>query len=177
LVAFAIVNFISSSLIYADGGSNGMLMVLRLLNTLMGFLGIISLMGMLIGIPVSIIFFTRRETIQGTFDPRSGKGDASIVPEEIKHWSWGGFVLGLIWGVYHQVWIAFLLFVPFINFVVALYLGMKGKELAWRKNTWTSVDVFKASQKKWDTVAIILFVLAIILMILPFALAGMSFGP
>lgn len=142
----------------------------HVLNIAMGFLGVIAFLGMLIGVPVSCLFFSRREPMQGSFDPRSGKGDASIVPEEIKTWSWGGFALGLVWGLYHQVWISLLLLVPFANFIVLIYLGMKGKELAWRKNVWVSLEAFKASQKKWDTVGVVLFVLGLVLMILPFVL-------
>lgn len=78
------------------------------------------------------------------------------VPSEIMKWNWAAFFLNWIWGTYHRVWISYLVFVPFINIFAVFYLGIKGNELAWRANSFTSVQEFLDSQKKWQIAAILI---------------------
>jgi len=105
----------------------------------------------------------KRDLADGSsFDQRSGKGVASVVPEEIKGWSWGAAGLTWIWGIYHNVWISLLSFIPLVNLVMIVYLGLKGNELAWRSNKWTSVEEFKTAQGKWQTWGIIFFILGVL---------------
>ena len=87
----------------------------------------------------------------------SGQGNDAVVPAEIMGWSWGAFLLNWIWAISHRVWIGLLTFVPGIGFLVALYLGSKGNELAWRSKRWDSVESFRATQRRWRNAAFIYF--------------------
>ncbi len=40
--------------------------------------------------------------------------------------------------------------VPYLGFLVAIYLGIKGRELAWRNKRWQSVEHFKRVQRLWS---------------------------
>lgn len=79
----------------------------------------------------------------------SGMGKASVVPEEIKGWNWGAFLLNWIWGIGNSTFIALLMFVPLVNVVMMFVLGAKGNEWAWQNRTWRDVAHFKSVQKKW----------------------------
>jgi hypothetical protein len=94
----------------------------------------------------------------------SGQGELATVPEEVKGWSWGAFVLTWIWGIFNKVWLAFLMFIPFPLFGLAwaIVLGIKGNEWAWRNKKWDSIEHFKSTQKKWNTAGIIVFVVSVV---------------
>lgn len=82
-------------------------------------------------------------------DNTSGHGPASTVPPEIDRWNWGAFLLHWIWGIGNRTWIALLMFVPFVNFVVMLMLGFRGSAWAWRNRRWDSVEQFRRVQRRW----------------------------
>lgn len=95
----------------------------------------------------------------------SGMGKDSVVPDEIKGWSWGAFLMNWIWGIGNSTFRALLVFVPFVGLVMIFVLGAKGNEWAWRNRTWRDVEHFKSTQKKWRNAGIIL-VLVIMPMII-----------
>lgn len=97
----------------------------------------------------------------------SGMGKASIVPEEIKGWNWGAFLMNWIWGIGNSTFIALLMFVPLVNFVMLFVLGAKGNEWAWKNRTWRDVDHFKSTQKKWRNAGLIIFFVLIPFMLIP----------
>jgi type II secretory pathway pseudopilin PulG len=97
-----------------------------------------------------------------TFDPRSGAGPASVIPNEILGWNWGAAFLNWIWGLFNGVYIALLVFIPFVNIVFWIVLGVKGNEWAWRNKKWASVEAFKSTQRKWNIAGIIVLVLPIV---------------
>ncbi len=107
----------------------------------------------------------------------SGLGKKSILPPELKRWNWGAFLLSWIWGIGNSVFIALLMFVPFVNFFMPFVLGAKGNKWAWQKRTWRDVDHFKSTQKKWAIWGLLfwLFWLLLIPAIL-FPLFGMMKG-
>ena len=86
----------------------------------------------------------------------SGMGKASVVPEDIKGWNWGAFLLNWIWGIGNSTFIALLMFVPLVNIVMMFVLGAKGNEWAWQNRTWRDVAHFKSAQKKWRNAALVL---------------------
>jgi len=86
----------------------------------------------------------------------SGEGRAIIPPSGVKGWSWGAFLLNWIWGLGNKTWIALLCFVPYVGFLVAIYLGIKGRELAWCNKRWDSIEHFNRVQKRWSVWALIL---------------------
>lgn len=97
----------------------------------------------------------------------SGKGKDSVVPEEIKGWNWGAFLLNWIWGIGNSTFIALLMFVPLVNFVMIFVLGAKGNEWAWKNRTWRDVEHFKSTQKKWRNAGLILIFVILPLMLIP----------
>jgi len=86
----------------------------------------------------------------------SGAGSSVIPPQGVKGWSWGAFLLNWIWAVSNKTWIGLLCLVPYIGFVFCIYLGIKGRELAWRNKRWDSLEHFNRVQKKWSVVAAVL---------------------
>lgn len=90
----------------------------------------------------------------------SGQGglfDSSVpVPEEIKGWNWGGFLLAPFWPVSNRVGIGLLAWVPIVGFWMAIALGVKGNEWAWKSRRWQSIDQFKTHQKRWAIAGIVL---------------------
>ena len=79
----------------------------------------------------------------------SGGGSSAVVPAEIDRWNWGAFLLNWIWGIGNSTFIAFLMFVPFVNMVMPFVLGAKGSAWAWRNKRWENVEAFKTTQRKW----------------------------
>lgn len=81
--------------------------------------------------------------------PSPGKAAVDL-PPGVKGWSWGAFLLNWIWALGNKTWWGTLAMVPYLGFLVALYLGFKGRELAWRNNKWASYEAFDAAQKRWS---------------------------
>ena len=100
----------------------------------------------------------------------SGQGSAAVLPPELDRWNWGAMLMNWIWGLGNKTYIALLMFVPVVNFVMPFVLGAKGNEWAWRNRRWDSVEHFQATQRKWTKWGAILVLLAI-----P-GVVGMFFG-
>lgn len=79
------------------------------------------------------------------------KLEKTVLPEGIKGWSWGAFLLNWIWAISNKTWIGLLCFVPVVGIVMPFILGFKGREWAWENNSWESVEHFNRVQKKWST--------------------------
>jgi len=93
---------------------------------------------------------------------RPGQIDQEM-PEGVKGWSWGAFLLNWIWAIGNRTWIGLLALIPYIGFLVAIWLGFKGREMAWRAGGWQSLDHFNRVQKNWSRwgVGILLAVFAL----------------
>lgn len=85
----------------------------------------------------------------GLGENTSGQGKSAEVPVDIVRWNWGAFLLNWIWGLGNNTFIALLMFVPLVNFVMPFVLGAKGSEWAWQNKRWESVEEFQAIQRKW----------------------------
>ncbi len=89
----------------------------------------------------------------------SGQGglfDISLaVPAEIKGWNWGAFFLTPFWLVSNRVWIGFLALVPIVGFWMAIAMGIKGNEWAWKSRRWESIEQFNTHQKRWAIAGVI----------------------
>lgn len=97
----------------------------------------------------------------------SGMGKDSVVPEEIKCWNWGAFLLNWVWGIGNSTYIALLMFVPFVNFVMLFILAAKGNEWAWKNRTWRDVQHFKSTQKKWRNAGFVFILIFFSLLLIP----------
>jgi len=96
----------------------------------------------------------------------SGQGNLAVVPEEIKKWNWGAFLLNWIWGIGNNVWIALLCLIPYVNIIMIFVLGAKGSEWTWQKKRWDSIEHFKNVQKKWAIAGLVLFIFGIVMVII-----------
>lgn len=88
------------------------------------------------------------------------------LPEGIRGWSWGAFLLNWVWAIGNRTWIGLLALIPYVNIVVAIILGIKGREWAWKNKKWESVEHFNRVQRKWSiwgvAVVLILAVIAVV---------------
>jgi hypothetical protein len=96
----------------------------------------------------------------------SGQGESATVPEEVKGWSWGAFVLTWIWGVCNGVLISLLCLIPVFNIAWAFVLGFKGNEWSWRNKKWDSIEHFKSTQRSWNIAGIILFAISMVALVI-----------
>ncbi|MBM3450016.1 MAG: hypothetical protein FJX78_03380 [Armatimonadetes bacterium] len=79
----------------------------------------------------------------------------------INGWSWGGFAFNCIFligmkqtllgiGYLIVVWI------PVVPIVAIVYLGLKGRAIAWKKRQWQGFDDFQKCMRIWDKWGIII---------------------
>lgn len=88
----------------------------------------------------------------------SGGGKDIEIPEGIRGWSWGAFLLNWIWAIGNRTWIGLFAFFPYVGLIFALVLGFKGREWAWRNKRWESYEHFEAAQKRWSFWGVLLIV-------------------
>lgn len=72
------------------------------------------------------------------------------LPDGVKGWSWGAFFLNGIWAIGNRTWIGLLAFVPYLGWLVAIWLGFKGREMAWKNRKWDSLEHFNRVQRRWS---------------------------
>jgi uncharacterized membrane protein YeaQ/YmgE (transglycosylase-associated protein family) len=99
---------------------------------------------------------------QGYAANTSGTGSTAVVPPGVAGWNWGAFLLNWIWSIGNSVWIGLLALVPYAGLIMAIVLGIKGSEWAWQHRRWESVEQFKATQRVWAIVGLIVFLLSLI---------------
>lgn len=92
--------------------------------------------------------------------------DNGPLPDELRGWNWGAFLLGWIWAVGHNVWIGLIALVPGAQLVMAIVLGIKGNEWAWQNRQFRSLEDFKETQKLWTKWGIIAAVASTLLSII-----------
>ena len=88
----------------------------------------------------------------------SGGGNSVILPPGVKGWSWGAFLFNWLWAVFNSTWIGLLALIPYVGLIVSIYLGIKGRELAWRNKRWDSLEHFNRVQRRWSAWGLILIV-------------------
>ncbi|MBH8553924.1 serine/threonine protein kinase [Nostocaceae cyanobacterium CENA357] len=79
-----------------------------------------------------------------------------VVPDEIQGWNWGAFLLPWLWLWTNQVWLGLFCFVPQIGWVMAIAMGAKGNEWAWKSRQWRSIEQFKAHQRGWAITGVLI---------------------
>ena len=82
-------------------------------------------------------------------------------------WSWGAFSLTWLWGVVNKVWLSLAFLIPGVNLIIGLplgiYLGVKGRRLAFEAKKFNNIEDFRATQKAWDTWGAISFAVSMLL--------------
>lgn len=61
----------------------------------------------------------------------------------------GAFLLNWIWALNHRYYLGLLCLVPCVGFFMAIYMGIKGNEIAWNSGRFSSVQDMKACQSIW----------------------------
>lgn len=87
--------------------------------------------------------------IKSKAENSSGMGENSVIPDEIKGWSWGGFLWGWVWSIGNKTWIGLLALIPYLGFIMNIVLGIYGREWAWKNKKWENIEQFKKIQKRW----------------------------
>ena len=102
----------------------------------------------------------------------SGQGSLAVIPREIQGWNWGAFLLNWIWAIGNSVWLGLLALIPYVGFVMAIVLGVKGSEWAWQRKKWDSIEHFKRTQRKWAWwgLGVVIAVLVIVVIVVVVAL-------
>lgn len=88
------------------------------------------------------------------------------LPDGVQGWCWGGFLLNVIWAIRFRVWLGILALVPFVGIGACFWLGFKGRELAWRKGNWASIEEFNQSQRRWSIAGAVLLVAGVAINVL-----------
>jgi len=117
--------------------------------------------------------------VRSTFSKENDSGTRDgALPEELRGWNWGAFLLDFAWGVGNRVWwaaaviavwlVVFLTPIPaplkFAILVgVKVLLGFKGNEWMWRSRQWESPEQFKLVQHMWMNWGVILTIIFVIL--------------
>lgn len=84
------------------------------------------------------------------------------LPEEIRHFNWGAFLLNWIWGIMHKKYITLVYFpaclIPVIGpLAVSLWFGFAGNKWVWDSQKGESPDQFNEIQRGWVRLWLILF--------------------
>ena len=97
-----------------------------------------------------------------TTENTSGMGRDAEIPDGVKGWSWGAFMFNWIWAVSNRTWIGLFALLPYVGFLMAVALGIKGREWAWRNKKWESVEHFQRVQRRWSLWSLLIFGIAIV---------------
>lgn len=104
------------------------------------------------------IYTTPKSDVSIEAENNSGQGAVEHIPEGVKGWSWGAFLLNWIWAIGNKTWIGLLAFLPYVGFIFAIILGIKGRQWAWQNKRWKSVEHFQGVQRKWSFWGVLLVV-------------------
>lgn len=84
-------------------------------------------------------------------------------------WNWGAFFCPGVWSFFHGAyvwgilyWVLFLVFFP-ASWGVAIYLGVKGNEIALNKRTYKDAFDFEGTEKAWQYWGGAIFTLVLII--------------
>jgi hypothetical protein len=104
--------------------------------------------------------------VQDTYaqsENNSGGGKDVVPPDGVAGWSWGAFLWSWIWAISNRTWIGLLALIPYLGFIFAIYLGIKGRELAWRNKRWENLEHFNRVQRAWSRWGAIIYIGAAVL--------------
>lgn len=97
----------------------------------------------------------------------SGPADKAVNVEEedrmkLEKWNWGAFLLAPFWTLSNRLekW-TILTFIPGVNLVAVIYLGLHGNRLAYDKSDIRNIEDFMVLQGQWNKWAIRIFWLGI----------------
>jgi len=85
-------------------------------------------------------------------------------------WSWGAFMMGPFFLIavrkyVHLLWYL-LSIIPIVPLVIAIFLGLKGRELAAESKSFANRDEYRGFMKAFDHAGFITFIIMIVLLVL-----------
>ena len=102
----------------------------------------------------------------------SGMGTGYIAPPQAQGWTFGGCIPWGLFGFFNgsTLWGVLGLVAHFtgLSLVYAIYIGIKGKELAWQNRRFDSMHQFEETMKAWNKWGIIVTVIEVVLLVLYF---------
>ena len=105
---------------------------------------------------------------QGYGGNNSGTGPSATLPAELRGLNWGAFCLGWIWGIAHKTWLSFLLFVPYLGWIMSFVLLFKGNEWAWQNRRFSSIQEFRDVERAWTIWGLVILGIQILFTIIWF---------
>lgn len=87
-------------------------------------------------------------------------------------WNWGAFFLNWIWALNHKYYLGLLSLVPCVGFFMAIYMGIKGNQIAWESGRFPDVEEMKKCQAIWAKWGVIIFCVACALQIVNIMMTG-----
>ena len=86
------------------------------------------------------------------------------IPEKIKKWNWGAFLLFPFWLAHYRVWKGIFLFIIplFGPIIVPFWIGANGNQIAWKKSRYQSVDLFLKRQKYWSIAGFVFWIVVLL---------------
>ena len=96
----------------------------------------------------------------------SGTGATAVLPDQLRGFNWGAFLMNWLWAVNHATWLGLLCFVPYAGVVMQFMLGFKGNEWAWQNRKWDSIEHFQETQKVWTKWGVGLLIVGFVLGVL-----------
>jgi hypothetical protein len=87
------------------------------------------------------------------------------IPPELDRWNWGAFLLGWIWGIGNNTYVALLALIPGVNVIMHIVLGFRGSRWAWQNGRWDNAEHFKRVQRAWAKWGAIIWVIMIALFV------------
>ena len=101
------------------------------------------------------------------------------LPPELDRWNWGAAMLPGLWSINNRVWIGLIALtcIPTCGIswvVIAILLGARGNQWAWRSRQWQSIEAFKANQRAWSTAGIVVWGIYAALLTLLFTIGSLT---
>jgi hypothetical protein len=84
------------------------------------------------------------------------------MPEEARGFCWGAFLMPVFWAIGNKTWIGLLVLIPLpiLRLPFSIWLGYKGREMAWQNCQWQGVGHFNRVQRRWTQATAALSALA-----------------
>jgi len=94
--------------------------------------------------------------------PRAQVADPPSQTDYPRGWNWGGFLLTWIWGIGNRTYVSFLSLIPGLGLLVAIFLGIRGNEWAWKNRRFESAEQFIKVQKIWSIWGLVLAAISLL---------------
>jgi hypothetical protein len=128
-------------------------------NVILYIVGAVSVIALPFGIVLGIIWLVN-DRKRGSVG-KDALSDADKLAGS-KGWNWGAFFLSWVWGLGNNVYISLWGLVPVFGwFIWPFVLGIKGNQWAIEKTQWSSLEEFRATQKRWAIAGFIYTVIII----------------